>query len=156
MAAEYSSVVSQIVSANQPIIYTESPVPCNEGLIFHRDGSGQFLASSRGLQPFRRCCKIVVPEALYSVTVNATVQVPEGGVVDAISLALFVDGTEEPAAVMSVTPAAVEEPFTVSTSQIINVPAVCRCSSVSVRNIGTEDVEVLTSSIIFDTAGVKR
>ena len=156
MAAEYSSVASQIVSANQPILYTEAPVPCNEGLIFHRDGSGVFLASSRGLQPFKRCCKVVVPEALYSVQVTATVQVPEGGVVDTISLALFVEGEYEPSAVMSVTPAAAEEPFTVSTSQIINIPAVCRCSTVSVRNIGTESVEVLTSSIIFDVAGVKR
>lgn len=97
-----------------------------------------------------------VPEALYSVRVNATVQVPEGGVVDTISLALYVDGEYEPSAVMSVTPAAVEEPFTIGTSQIINVPAMCRCSTISVRNIGTEDVEVLATSIIFDTAGIKR
>lgn len=156
MAAEYSSIASQIVSANQPIIFSEAPVPCREGIIFHRDGTGVFLLSSRGLQPYRQCCRVVVPQALYQVEFHANVQIPEGGTVDTITLALVVDGEVEPAAIMSVTPAAVEEPFNIGTSSIVNVPAICGCSRVSVRNIGTEDVEVLSSNIVFNRAGVMR
>jgi len=156
MAAEYSSITSQIVSANQPIVFTEAPVPCREGIIFHRDGTGVFLLSSRGLKPYRECCGVVIPEALYTVEVHANVQIPDGGVVDAITLAVVLDGEIEPAAVMSVTPAATEEPFNIGTSVVVNVPAICGCSRVSVRNIGDADVEVLSANIIFNRSGVMR
>jgi len=155
MAAEYSSV-DQVVSANQPVVFTNAPVPCNEGIIFHRDGTGIFLLSSRGLKPYRDCCKVVVPQALYEVAFHANVQIPADGEVGTISLALVVDGEVEPAAIMSVTPAAAEEPFNVGTASIVNVPAICGCSRVSVRNIGDADVEVLSANIIFNRAGVKR
>ena len=155
MAAEYSSV-DQVVSANQPVVFTNAPVPCSEGIIFHRDGTGIFLLSSRGLRPYRDMCKVVVPQALYEVAFHANVQIPEGGEVGTITLALVVDGEVEPAAVMSVTPAAVEEPFNIGTASIVNVPAICGCSRVSVRNIGDADVEVLSANIIFNRAGVQR
>jgi len=155
MAAEYSAI-SQIVSANQPVVFANAPVPCSEGFIFHRDGTGIFLASSRGLKPYRQCCKVEIPEALYEVAFHANVQIPADGEIGTISLALVVDGEVEPAAIMSVTPAAVEEPFNIGTASIVNVPAICGCSRVSVRNIGDADVEVLSANIIFDTAGVKR
>ena len=155
MAAEYSGV-DQIVSANQPIVFTNAPVPCNEGLIFHRDGTGIFLVSSRGLKCYREGCRVVVPQALYEVAFHANVQIPADGEVGTITLALVVDGETEPAAVMSVTPAAVEEPFNIGTASIVNVPAICGCSRVSVRNIGDGDVEVLSANIIFNRAGVMR
>lgn len=156
MAAEYSSVTSQIVSANQPIVFSEAPVPCNEGFIFHREGTGIFLLSARGLQCYRQNCRVVVPQALYQVEFHANVQIPADGEVGTITLALVLDGEIEPAAVMSVTPAAVEEPFNVGTASIVNVPAICGCSRVSVRNIGDADVEVLSANIIFNRAGVQR
>ena len=46
MAAEYSSNVLQNVAANGSVIFTESPVPCNRGLVFHRDESGLFRLAS--------------------------------------------------------------------------------------------------------------
>ena len=156
MAAEYSSVVNQIVSANQPILFSEAPVPCNEGIIFHRDGTGIFLLSNRGLKPYRECCRVIVPQALYEVAFHANIQIPADGEVGTITLALVVDGEAEPAALMSVTPAAVEEPFNVGTASIVNVPAICGCSRVSVRNISDTDVEVLSANIIFNRAGVMR
>lgn len=155
MATEYSAV-DQIVSANQPVVFTEAPLPCNEGLVFHRENTGVFLVSSLGLKPYRQCCRVVVPQALYEVAVHANVQIPEGGTVGTITLALVLDGEVEPAAIMTATPAAVEEPFSVGTSVIVNVPAICGCSRVSVRNIGDDDIEVLSANIIFNRAGVKR
>ena len=49
--------------------------------------------------------------------------------------------------IMTVTPAAVEEPFNVGAGILVSVPAICGCSKVSVRNIGTDPVEVLNSNI---------
>ena len=48
MAAEYSANQLQTVPANGSVIFTASPVPCNRGMIYHRDESGLFrLASPR-------------------------------------------------------------------------------------------------------------
>ena len=50
MSAEYSANAAQTVPANSGVIFTESPVPCNRGMIYHRDESALFrLASPRAL-----------------------------------------------------------------------------------------------------------
>ena len=54
MAAEYSANAIQTVATGGSVIFTESPVPCNKGLIYHRDESGIFrLASPTAMG---RCC----------------------------------------------------------------------------------------------------
>lgn len=156
MAAEYSANNLQTVEAGQAVVFTASPVPCNKGIIFHRDESGIFYLSSRGIKPYCGCNGIVVPEALYQVTFHANIQIPEGGTVDTISLAIAIAGETDPSSIMSVTPAAVEEPFNVGADIIVAIPAICGCSNVSVRNIGIEAIEVLNANIVFDTAGVRR
>lgn len=158
MAAEYSSNLTQEVAANAAVIFTESPVPCNRGLVFHRDETGTFLLASALCCTRGRCCcgQWVMPSTVYSVDFHANVQVPEGGTVGPISLALVVDGEIDPSSIMTVTPAAVEEPFNVGASILVSVPAICGCSKVSVRNIGTEPVEVLNSNIVFDLSSVRR
>lgn len=156
MAAEYSSNAIQLVDAGQSVIFTESPVPCRCGYIFHRDESGLFYVSSRGLKPYCGCSGLVMPEALYEVAFHANIQIPEDGTVDTISLAVFIGGEEDPSSIMSVTPAAVGEPFNVGADVIVAVPAICGCTNVSVRNIGTTAIEVLNANIIFDTAGIRR
>ena len=156
MAAEYSANALQIVEAGQSVIFTESPVPCRSGYIFHRDESGLFYLSNRGLRPYCGCNGLEMPEALYEVAFHANIQIPEGGTVETISLAVFVGGEEDPSSIMSVTPAAVEEPFNVGAEIIAAVPAICGCTNVSVRNVGTEAIEVLNANIVFDTAGIRR
>ena len=80
MAAEYSANALQTVPANGPVIFSESPVPCNRGIIFHRDESGLFrLASPRVMGvPCRPCCCCVgnYPEAVYDVAFHANISVP--------------------------------------------------------------------------------
>lgn len=156
MAAEYSGNILQIVEPGQAVIFTESPVPCNKGYIFHRDESGIFYVSSRGLKQCCCCGEVVTPEALYQVGFHANIQIPADGTVDTISLALSIGGEIDPSSTMSVTPAAVEEPFNVGAEIIVAVPAICGCTNVSVRNVGTEPIEVLNANIIFDTAGIRR
>ena len=156
MAAEYSNNSLQRVEPGQAVVFTESPVPCTKGYIFHRDESGIFYLSSRNQKQY--CCggNVRTPEAVYEVGFHANIQIPADGTVETISLAISIGGEIDPSSTMSVTPAATEEPFNVGAGVIVAVPAICGCTSVSVRNIGTEPIEVLNANIISDTAGVRR
>lgn len=156
MAAEYSNNALQTVEPGQAVVFSESPVPCSKGYIFHRDESGIFYLSSRGQKQYCCCGNVMTPEALYEVGFHANIQIPADGTADTISLAISIGGEIDPSSTMSVTPAAVEEPFNVGAGIIVAVPAICGCTNVSVRNVGTEAIEVLNANIIFDTAGVRR
>lgn len=161
MAAEYSANQLQTIPANGSVIFTASPVPCNRGMIYHRDESGLFrLASPRvmGVCCRRRCCCSDFPEAVYSVGFHANIAVPgapTAGTVEEIQLAIFVDGEEDPSSIMSFTPAAVDEFGNVGAGILVSVPCICGCSSVSVRNISTQPVNVRNANIVFDFAGIR-
>ena len=162
MAAEYSANQLQTVPANGPVIFSASPVPCNRGIIYHRDESGLFrLASPRvmGVSCRRCCCCCGFPEAVYSVSFHANIAVPStptAGTVEEIQLAVFVDGEEDPSSIMSFTPAAVDEFGNVGAEILVSVPCICGCSSVSVRNISTQPVNVRNANIVFGFEGVRR
>ena len=149
MAAEYSANAAQVVPANGSVIFTESPVPCNCGFIYHRNESGLFRLINRFFrqnvtQNWRR-------NSNYEVSFHANIAIPTGGTVEPISLAVFVDGEEDPSSIMTITPAAVEEFGNVGAGIIVQVPYVCLCSSVSVRNISTQPITVQNANITFDT-----
>ena len=152
MAAEYSANIEQTVASNAPIIFTESPVPCNRGFVFHADGSGIFRLSSMGASiPTNICrCTGVMPMAQYLVEFHGNAAISTGGTVEEIQLGIAVDGEIDPSSIMRITPAAVEEYQNIGTSIIVSVPAICRCSSVSVRNISTQDVDVQNVNILID------
>lgn len=160
MSAEYSANALQTVPANGPVIFTGSPVPCNRGLVYHRDESGLFrLASPRtmGANCRRRCCCSGFPEAIYSVSFHANIAVPgdPAGTVEEIQLAVFVDGEEDPSSIMSFTPAAVDEFGNVGAEILVSVPCICGCSAVSVRNISTQPVNVRNANLVFGFLGVR-
>lgn len=163
MAAEYSANALQTVPANGSVIFTDSPVPCNRGMIYHRDESGLFrLASPRVMGvPCRPCCCCVrsYPEAVYDVAFHANIAVPSeptAGTVEEIQLAVFVDGEEDPSSIMSFTPAAVDEFGNVGAEILVSVPCICGCSSVSVRNISTQPISVRNANLVFDFVGIRR
>lgn len=149
MAAEYSANAAQVVPANGSVIFTESSVPCNCGFIYHRNESGLFRLVNRFFrqnvtQNWRR-------NANYEVGFHANIAIPTGGTVEPISLAVFVDGEEDPSSIMTITPAAVEEFGNVGAGIIVQVPYVCLCSSVSIRNISTQPITVQNANITFET-----
>lgn len=158
MAAEYSANAIQSVLSGQPVLFTESPVPCNQGLIFHRDGSGSFLLAS--VVPSGSNCGCCgcrrIYETQYEVEFHANVAIPEGGTVEEIQLAIAIDGEIDPSSIMRITPAAVDEYGNIGTSIIVSVPSLCRCSNVSVRNISTQTISIQNANIIFDAAGIRR
>ena len=162
MAAEYSANQLQTVPANGPVIFSASPVPCNRGIIYHRDESGLFrLASPRVMGvPCRRCCCCCgFPEALYSVSFHANIAVPgtpTAGTVEEIQLAVFVDGEEDPSSIMSFVPSALDDFGNVGAEILVSVPCICGCSSISVRNISTQPVNVRNANIVFGFEGIRR
>lgn len=150
MAAEFSANMAQQVPVSGSVIFTESPVPCNCGFVYHRDGSGIFrLANKFFRQNITQCWR---RNTNYEVAFHANIAVPEGETVptDGISLAIAIDGEIDTSSQMIIVPAAAEEFGNVGADIIVTVPFLCGCSSVSIRNTSTIPVTVQNANIIFD------
>lgn len=150
MAAEYSANAAQTVPVGGSVIFTESPVPCNRGLVYHRDDSGLFRLANRFFrQNVMNCCR---RNSNYEVAFHANIAVPEGETIPAegISLAIAVDGEIDPSSTMIFVPAAVGNFGNIGADIIVTVPCVCGCSNVSIRNTSTIPVTVQNANIIFD------
>ena len=152
MAAEYSANAAQTVPVGGSVIFTEAPVPCNKGLVYHRDDSGLFRLANRFFrQNIMNCCR---RNTNYEVAFHANIAVPEGETIpdEGISLAIAIDGSIDPSSTMIFLPAAVGDLGNVGTDIIATVPFLCGCSSVSVVNTSTIPVTVQNANIIFDVA----
>ena len=156
MSAEYSIITPQTVQPNQPAVFLDSPCPCSEGLIFKKSG-GVFLLASNAPDTCRRNCGCRrIYETKYEVEVHANIEIPTGGTVEEIQLAIAIDGVIDPASIMSYTPAAVETAGNVGSSVIVSVPSICGCDSVAVVNASTQPITINNASLVFDYAGVNR
>lgn len=146
--AEYSANALQTVNPGETVVFTESPDPCQRGLVRHRDGTGTFLLS--GWTPNRGgcCCKNANSSADYLIDFGANIAVPTGSTVGAISVALVIDGATVPASQMIVTPAAVEEFFNVSRAINVKVWNGC-CESIAIRNTSDIPILVQNANVIF-------
>ena len=145
--AEWSANAVQTVNPGETIVFTENPVPCNRGLIQHRDDTGTFLL--KGFVPRQFGCPCRRQRfANYLVDFGANIAIPTGGTVGAISVAISIDGSTLPASTMTVTPAAVEQFFNVSRAINANIFAGC-CESVAVRNTSDQPILVQNANIIF-------
>lgn len=157
--AEYSANAVQTITPAASAIFTESPVPCNRGLIFHRDESGVFRLASPAVIGYWAsgwgCCCNQMPESHYLVSFHGNIAVPTGGTAEAISLALAIDGTVDPSSTMIVTPAAVDQFFNVGKGIIVAVPSICRCASVSVVNTSTQDILLQNANMIIEYQGIR-
>lgn len=158
MACEYSANAVQTVAANAGVVFTASPRPCRRGLIYHRDESPLFrLASPSAMgRNCRGCCCCGFPEATYEVAFHANINVPASSTVQQISLALAIDGEIDPSSIMTFTPAAVGDLGNVGADIVVGVPCICRCSSVSVRNISEIPIEVQNANLVIDYTGISR
>ena len=143
--AEYSANAIQIVNPGETVLFTDSPDPCNRGLVKHRDGTGSFLLN--GWTP-RKPCGCRSKSASFLIDFGANISIPTGGTVEAISLAITIDGSTIPASNMIVTPAAVDEYFNVSRAINADIWSGC-CESVAVRNTSEQPIQVQNANIIF-------
>jgi hypothetical protein len=128
----------QTVLAGANVQFTDTVVP-GKACTMHRPGSG--LVSLRGLTDQCR--------ARYKISFGGNIAVPTGGTVEAISLAIAIDGEAIAATTMTVTPAAVEEFFNVFGAVYLDIPRGC-CSQISVRNVNTQAIEVQNANLIIE------
>lgn len=143
--AEYSANAVQTVNPGESIIFTEAPVPCTRGFVRHRDETGNFLLAGKVL---RNGCGCAPKSANYLVDFGANIAIPTGGTVEAISVAITIDGSTIPSSQMQVTPAAVEEYFNVSRAINAQIWAGC-CETVSIRNTSDQPILVQNANVIF-------
>ena len=135
---EIIAVATQTVAENQNVLFTDS-VTCGNCSITHRDGSG--IVTLRGTT--NQC------RARYKVTFGGNIAIPTGGTVEAISLALAIDGEGLGSSTMIVTPAAVEEYFNVFGAMFIDVPKGC-CLTVSIKNTSAQSILVQNANLIIE------
>lgn len=128
----------QTVETNQNVLFTDTTVSgsCS---ILHRDGSGQ--VTLRGLT--NQC------RARFKAFFSGNIAIPTGGTVEAISLAIAVNGEPIASTTMIQTPAAVEEFANIASAVYLDVPANC-CVTISVRNTSTQAIDVQNANLIIE------
>jgi hypothetical protein len=135
---EITANALQTVELNQNVQFTDTAV-CGSCSIMHRDGSG--LVTLRGLT--NQC------RARFKAFFSGNVAIPAGGTVEAISLALAVNGEAIASTTMIQTPAAVEEFANVASAVYVDVPANC-CVTISVRNTSAQAIDVQNANLIIE------
>lgn len=134
--AEFTNISLVTVEQGADVPFTETPV-CGNNCIVHREGSG--IVKLRGIT--NQC------RARFLVSYSGNIQIPADGTVEAISVAIAVDGEPLQSTRMIVTPAAVSNLFNVSAQAYIDVPKGC-CSTVAVQNTSTQAIEAQNSNLI--------
>ena len=137
--AEFTNVAVQNVAPNANVVFTETPFGCNKHCVNHREGSGIFNLRNANGQ-----CRTV-----YKVSFGANIAIPTGGTVEAISIALAIEGEALGASTAIVTPAAVENYFNVFVEAYIPVDCRC-CVTVTVKNISTQAINVQNANLIIE------
>lgn len=135
---ELTANALQTVEENQNVLFTDEVVSgsCS---ILHRDGSGQ--VTLRGIT--NQC------RARFKAFFSGNIAIPAGGTVEAISLALAINGEAVESTTMIQTPAAVSEFANVASAVYLDVPAGC-CVTISVRNTGAQAIDVQNANLIVE------
>lgn len=136
--AEYIANALQSVNTNQNILFTDTVV-CGNNSISHREGSG--LITLRGIT-----CQC---RARFKITFGGNIAIPTGGTVEAISLAISINGEPIQSTTMIVTPSAMEEFNNVSSSIFIDIPSGC-CSNIGVENTSSQIISVQNANLIVE------
>lgn len=135
---ELISTAIQTVSENQNVVFTDTAVRGNCS-INHRAGSG--LITLRGNTDQCR--------ARYRVSFGGNIAIPADGTVEAISIAIAINGEGVASTNMIATPAAVDEYHNVFSAVFLDVPKGC-CYTISVRNTSTQSIEVQNANLIVE------
>ena len=133
--AQYSATAIQDVAINQNVLFDDI-YPCNKGYVIHQPGSGVFTLRGATNQ---RCAK-------YKVTFNGNITTT--GAAAQLMLALTLNGETLFNAVGMAFPAAADNYFNVSVSDVISIPCGC-CFSLAVKNIGTTELALTSSSSVW-------
>lgn len=136
--AEFTNASTALVAAGQNVPLTETAVAGNCSIV-HREGAG--IVTLRGLT--NQC------RARYRVSFGANIAIPTGGTVEAISLALAVNGEPLVSATAIFTPAAVGDYGNVFVSANVDVPRGC-CLTVAAKNTSGQAINVANANMIVE------
>jgi hypothetical protein len=136
--AEFTNASTALVAAGQNVPLTETAVAGNCSIV-HREGAG--IVTLRGLT--NQC------RARYRVSFGANIAIPTGGTVEAISLAIAVNGEPLVSATAVVTPAAVGDYGNIFVSANVDVPHGC-CLTVAAENISGQAINVANANMIVE------
>ena len=136
--AEFTNTSTALVAAGQNVPLTETAVAGNCNIV-HREGAG--IVTLRGQT--NQC------RARYRVSFGANIAIPTGGTVEAISLALAINGEPLVSATAIVTPAAVGDYGNVFVSANVDVPRGC-CLTVAAENTSGQAINVANANMIVE------
>jgi hypothetical protein len=136
--AEFTNANTVLVSAGQNVPLTETAVSGNCSIV-HREGAG--IVTLRGLT--NQC------RARFRVSFGANIAIPTGGTVEAISLALAINGEPLTSATAIITPAAVGAYGNVFVSANIDVPRGC-CLTVAAENTSGQAINIANANMIIE------
>ena len=136
--AEFTNSTTALVAAGQNVPLTETAVAGNCSIV-HREGAG--IVTLRGLT--NQC------RARYKVSFGANIAIPTGGTVEAISLAIAVNGEPIVSATAIVTPAAVGDYWNIFVSANVDVPRGC-CLTVAAENTSGQAINVANANMIVE------
>lgn len=131
--AEYVTTTDQNVALNATIPFNSVSIPCNAGNVVPLAPG---ILNLKGNTPNRF--------ARYEVRLKGNIEVPTGGAVTAIALAITVNGSIVPESVAIFTPQAVEEYGHINTTATITVPCGCCVTVSGIYVDGTEDDAAVT------------
>jgi hypothetical protein len=131
--ARYVTTSDNNVALNGTIPFNSVSIPCNTGSVVPLT-SGILTLRGNTSNKFAR----------YNVTLQANVEIPEGGAVTAIALGVAVNGAVVPESIAIFTPQAVQEYGHINTMLTVTVPAGCCVSVSGVYTDGTEDNAAVT------------
>lgn len=128
----------QTIEAGSNVQFSDEVVSgCNS--ILHRTGSG--LVTLRGIT--NQC------RARFRVFFSGNIALPATGTVEAISMAIAVNGEAVASTTMIQTPAAVGEFTNIASAVYLDVPSGC-CITVAVRNTSTQAIDVQNANLIVE------
>lgn len=136
--AEFTNATTALVAAGQNVPLTETAVAGNCNIV-HREGAG--IVTLRGNT--NQC------RARYRVSFGANIAIPTGGTVEAISLALAINGEPLVSATAIVTPAAVGDYGNVFVSANVDVPRGF-CLTVAAKNTSGQAINVANANMIVE------
>lgn len=136
--AEFTNASTALVAAGQNVPLTETAVAGNCNIV-HREGAG--IVTLRGQT--NQC------RARYRVSFGANIAIPTGGTVEAISLALAINGEPLVSATAIVTPAAVGDYGNVFVSANVDVPRGC-CLTVAAENTSGQAINVANANMTVE------
>lgn len=136
--AEFIYNDAQTIASNQNVLFADTVI-CGNSCISHRNGSG--LVTVKG---YTNQCK-----ARYKVFFSGNIAIPTTGTVEAVSLAISLDGEPIASSTMIQTPTVTEAYSNVSTEIIVEAPRGC-CETIAVKNTSTQSILVQNANFIVE------